>query len=1033
MRRSCFIALFFVAMFFGLNITRSFAAPGDAKSTNRVDAQQNRITVKGVVSDSNKEPVIGASVLIKGTTTGTVTNLDGSYSISVPSDAILQVSSVGYTTIEEPVNGRTTINFVIDISAEELSGAVVTAMGIVRDTRTLSYATQSFKGETLTVGRSNSGNFLDDLKGKVAGAEITTTSQIGGSSRIVLRGIKSVGGSANALFVVDGVQIQNPNTGNISNEWQSYMGTDGLIDINADDIQSVDILKGPSAAALYGSSAANGAVIITTKSGSKGRGTVHYNGGISLDTPVYLMKMQNTYGRGNGGIYSEDAGESWGTTADCVEDNFKYPFDNGATINNAVSFEAGNDLVQGYMGYTNNHTIGNIDDNFMNKHTFDLRVKTSIIKNLTTDAKITYTKSRLNNMPTVGDTGLGVDSYIMPRDLTIDELKDYEDIDEGSGQPIRKYWTTSSVFDNPLWVIHRTRQNQYRDRVLALGSIKYQILPWLSIQGRWSYDLYKNKQDRLAYEGTHTWSATVNSGGYYAEWNNENSAENLDILLSGENKFLTDFKVTYNIGASDRKSKWNSMGIVGNGLSKANHFHLSFATSPVPEYSRGSSELQAVYGTAQVSWRDALYLDVTARNDWSSTLPSPYDYFYPSVGLTGILNDLFKMPEWITFAKVRGSWAKVGDSAGTYMLQETYSYNSTYGWTNLSNVKMNSDLKPEMTTSWEVGTEWKFLNDRLGFDFTYYNSRTKNQLIEVSTPWTSGYSYAYVNCGRVDNKGFELTVSATPVLTRDWSWDTRFNISHNKNKLAYLYEDVTEYQIGGSEKFATVWSQVGKQIGELNGQTWEKNEDGEYVVDSEGLPVLTDSRQDLGNYNPDATLGWTNTINYKRLSLSFLIDGKIGGEIVSGTDAVLAYYGVGDYTEKYRDGGWVLDAVTESGEQNTVAITSEDFWKKVSGGRYGAGGFFTYDATNIRLRQVTLGYDIPLGHFNLIKSARVSLIGRNLFFFYRGKNKLHIPGLKDRKIPIDPDQAMGSGSYQGGELGLLPSTRSYGINVSITF
>lgn len=1029
--KNCIAAPLLVAALCGLSMQGLPLAASNVPSA--MDAQQNRITVQGIVTDSSNEPVIGASIIVKGTTNGTVTDINGHYSLTVPQDAILEVSSIGYTSIEAPLNGRSTINFVLEVSSEQLSGVVVTAMGIVRNTRTLSYATQSIRGDDLTIARSNSGNLLDDLKGRLSGADITTTSQVGGSSRIVLRGVKSVNGGANAMFVVDGVPIMNPSTGDPGNEWQSYMGSDGIIDLNADDIKSIDIMKGPSAAALYGSSAANGAVIITTKSGAKGRSSVRYNGSISLDTPVYLLKMQNKYGRGNGGIYSEDAGESWGAEAKCVKDNFKEPFKNGYTANNSFSFDAGNDLVQGYMSYTNSHTLGNIDNNFMNKHTFDLRVSTSIIKNLTTDGKITYVKSKINNMPTIGDTGLGVDAYIMPRDLTIDELKDYEDIDEGSGQPIRKYWTTSSVFDNPLWVIHRTRQNQYRDRILAMGSVKYQILPWLSIQGRYSFDSYKNKTTRLAYNGTHTWSGTVNPGGYYGEWNDDNSSENIDVLLSGENSFLKDFKVTYNIGATRIQGKWNNIGITANGLSKANQFHASFATSPVPSYGRGSSELQAVYGAAQLSWKDALYLDVTGRNDWSSTLPSPYDYFYPSVGLTSILSDLIAMPEWISFSKVRGSWAKVGAGAGAYMLQETYSYDSTRGWTNLSSTKMNSDLKPEMTTSWEIGTEWKFLNDRLGIDFTYYDSRTKNQLIVIATPWSSGYDYSYINCGRVDNKGIELTLNATPVQTKDWSWDTRVNLSHNKNKLAELYEGVNEYQIGGSDKFATVWSIKGKQIGELNGQTWAKNDEGKYLVDKEGLPVLTDSRQDLGNYNPKLTFGWSNTVSYKRFSLNILIDGKIGGVMMSGTDAVLAYYGVGDFTQAHRNGDWVLDAVTESGAQNTVAISSEQFWKKVSGGRYGSGGFFTFDATNVRLRQLSLSYDIPLGRQNLVKGARVSLTGRNLFFFYRGKNKLHIPGLDDRKIPIDPDQAMGAGSYQGAELGLLPSTRSFGLNVNLTF
>lgn len=994
-------------------------------------ASQSYITVKGKVKDTDGMIVVGAVVIEQGTQNATITNQNGEYTIKTLDDATLEFSSIGYKTLVIPVDGKNIINAIMELEIEELNSVVVTAMGIVRNTRTLSYSTQSVRGQELTMARGTSGNLLDELKGKIAGATINTTSQIGGSSRIVLRGVKSVGGGANALIVVDGVPVQNPSTGEIGDVKDSYMGSDGMLDINSDDILSVDVMKGPSAAALYGSQAANGAIIITTKSGQAGQYEVEYNGSVSLDVPVYLMKMQNTYGRGNGGILADGAGESWGGNAKCTKNNFKEPFKNGATINNSFSFKGGNDKVQNFTSYTNNHSIGNIDHNFMNKHTFDARLNSNLLKNLYTDAKLTYTKSKINNMPMIGDTGLGTDSYIMPRDLTIAELNDYEDIDELTGQPIRKYWTISSIFDNPLWVINRTRRNQYRDRMILMGSVRYQILPWLSIQGRYSYDKYNNKLTYQYYGGSVAYNEQVN--GYYFESSNESTSENMDILVSGENNFLDDFKVTYNLGASRKINKYNSESLEPTRLLKKNVFNLKNAEDINTYVDWGKTELQSVYGTAQLSWKDMIYLDVTGREDWSSTLPSPYNYFYPSVGLTGILSDLIKMPEWVSFGKIRASWAKVGSPASPYMLEERYTYDNIHQWTNISTTKMRKDLKPEMTRSWEIGTEWKFLDSRLGFDFTYYNSSTKNQFISVPMPMWEGYNNEYVNCGKVDNKGIELILFAIPVQTGDWYWSTRVNLAHNKNELVELYPGKNTYQIGGSDRFASVWSVVGEQIGQMRGQTWKKNDKGQYVVDDKGLPVLTDYSSELGNYNPKLTLGWNNTIKYKRFTLNLLFDGRIGGVMMSGTDAILAFYGVGDFTKAHRDGGWVLDAVKEDGTKNTTAIDSEAFWKKVSGGRTGAAGFFMFNATNFRLRQLSLGYNVPLKDNKIFKSINVSITGHNLLILYRGKNKLHISGLDDRKIPIDPDQSVSAGSFQGEEMGILPSTRSFGINLNLKF
>jgi len=989
---------------------------------------ESYITVKGTVNDENGQPIVGAAAIIHGTNNGTTTNMDGYYSLKVPSDAVLDFTSLGFNTASIPVNGRTTINVVLRQTSEELNGVVVTAMGITRNTRTLSYSVQSIKQNDITVARSTTGNVLDDLKGNIAGADVTTVSTVGGASRIVLRGVKDLSGSANAMIIVDGVEVNISETENPTFEGTHAMPTSNAVDINPDDILSIDVLKGPSAAALYGSNAANGAIVITTKSGREGHFEANYNGSFTMNAPMYLMEMQNSFGRGNGGQHSDGAGESWGAKASCNSDNYKIPFNTGYTINNSFSVQGGTEKVQNYASYTNSHMSGLVDHNWMNKHTVNIRVKTEPVKNLSTDFKVTINSVRMNNDVYAGLSGVGVDSYIMTRDLSDAEVHDYYVWDEANQIKTRKYWTSSSTFDNPLWLINGRGNVNRQNRVWLLGSVKYNIFPWLSVQGRYSYD----------YNSTHTFSwvgdsnYNTNSGGAFTSADGANGVQRADVLINGENTFLKDFKVTYNIGASYHHYHNNSSGVNANGLSKPNSFQINFATNPIPLNSWSRGEDQAVYGTAQIGWRDAIYVDFSAREDWTDQLYSPYCYFYPSAGITGILSELIKMPSWISFGKLRFSWARVGATSGG-IDPVYYETESTHGWVLISSHKELKDPHPEMTTSWEIGTEWRFLNDRLGFDFCYYDNRTRNQRIGIDLPWSSGYSTENIECGQINNNGFELSIFAEPIRTNDWQWSTRFNISHNYNKLAKLYQTETEYRIGGSSNYAQVWNVVGKQMGELRGKTWKKNDDGKYVVDDNGLPVITDFNTKIGNYNPKALFGWSNTINYKRLSLNFLINGRIGGDIVSVTDGYLSAYGVGKYTTKHREGGWVLDAVTEDGQKNTTAIDAEQFWRHVSSGFYSTAGFFLYDASFVSLRKLSIGYDVPIGDSSFIKKLKIYLTGNNLFFFYRGRSKMDIPGLKDRKAPFDPDQAGASNGYQGVETCYLPSTRSFGINVNITF
>lgn len=1007
-------------------------------------AQDMKRQTGTIFDQTTKETLPGVNLLIKNSQRGTTTDFDGDFSLEVKNGETLVVSYLGYKT-KELVSGRDDLGKIyLESSTHELGEVVVTALGIERNTRTLSYSTQKLAGGDVSEIRDNSSNVLSSLSGKVSGAVITTAATgPGAAARVVLRGNRSISGNNNALIVIDGIPFDNSSPGQATGTTGSYGASDGAANINPDDIESINVLKGPSAAALYGSRAANGAIIITTKQGKEGRFTLDYNGGVSIDQPNLLMKFQDTYGRGNGGVASATAGESWGEKTQTYSDNVKDFFETATSFNNSVSLYGGTKDLQGFASYTNNKVGGIVPGNDMKRNTLNLRVNTNFIPRLTTDTKITYMNQKIGNRPRLGDAGVPLETYIMPRDMSSEELKDFEDINPTNGQPIRKYWTTSSIYDNPYWNVNRTSVDEERNRISVLGSAKYELFDWLNIMGRVSYDRYNDKQVGAFYDGTVS-LGDVKAGGKYYETMSEYWERNFDVLLSGEHVINGIFDINYNLGASSLKRSYNTLQNMANGLTIPNQFSLAFATTPAfekqlyTETSRNEYQrmLNSVYGNVQFGYKRFLYLDVTARNDWSSTLPSPHSYFYPSVGLSAVVTDIIKMPEWITFGKVRATYAQVGNDADPYLLNQKYKFalGAGQGFISRDTNKSINNLKPEKTNSYELGLEWKFIENRLTVDMAFYKSNTKNQLLFVGLPMASGYNKRYINAGNIENKGFEIQLGARPIETGDFSWQTGLNFSTNSNKIIELAPNTTQVNLTDNTKYATVIVKEGSSYGDLYGYKWKRDEQtGKPVVDANGLPVV-ESNQLLGNFNPDCMIGWTNSFNYKNFRMSFLIDGRIGGELVSGTDAYSAAYGVGDFTEQWREGGLILDAVKADGTANTTPISAQQLWTKVSqNGRDAWGEFFTYDMTNFRLRELSFGYDFDLSKVSFIKAAQVSVTGRNLFFFYRGKAKLKIPGIADRTIPLDPDAALGAGNYQGVELGLPPATRSFGLNVKLTF
>lgn len=1002
--------------------------------------------IQGLVTNTKGEPLIGVTVLVKGTTKGTTTGPDGKYSIDAPDNGVLVFRYVGFATKEISVNSRTNIDVQLTADVNSLNGVVVTALGIKRQSRSLAYSVQELSNSDVNKVSDPGSNIMNELAGKVAGAVVTPAASGPGSAvRIVLRGNRSINGNNNALIVVDGVPIDNTmsteaNGGGSANTIatqpksisSSYSGSDGAASINPEDVASISILQGPAAAALYGSRAANGAIIITTKSGQSGSLSVNYSGNVSFDMPDMLMKFQNMYGRGSLGQYNAKAGGSWGATGKTYPDNVRDFYNTGVSVNNYVSVTGGTDKLRGYASYTNNSISGIVPKNGLQRNTLNMRVTAQVLPKLSTDVKITYVNRTIDNEPRLGDQGINNEAYIMPRDLSSDSLKNYEGFDV-NGKPVPVYWTSSSTFQNPYWDVYRNSLDEERNRIMLMSSVKYQFTDWLSLQGRYSLDRYDDKITSSYYDGTVAFP--VQPGGRYLEAYINHWERNMDLLLSGTNTLSSSFSINYNIGAGVLDDKGYNTQDVANGLSIPNKFNLNFATSPAYSSTTVRKEVQSVYGNAELKFKDYLYLDVSGRNDWSSTLPAPYGFFYPSVGLSAILSDMFKLPAWVSFAKVRASFTQVGNDADPYLLQQTYSYNqgSGNGFVSRNDTKAIDNLKPEQTKSYEAGLDWRFLNGRLGLDATIYKTNTINQLILINLPRASGFSDQYINAGNIENKGLEIVLSATPVKGNVFNWDTKLNFATNKNKVLSLAPGVSQVDLStGNDNFGSLLIKPGGSYGDIYDYVWARDpKTGRNLVTAAGLPEVT-PLQKLGNFNPDFTVGWNNDFEYKNFELSFLIDGSVGGIVVSGTDAMMAYYGVSGYTTQFRSGGLILSGVHDDGTVNTTGITAEQLWTNVSqGGRSGYGQFFAYHATNFRLREFSLGYRFNL-HNTFLKEAKLSLTGHNLFFLYRGKSLLNIPGIK-RTLPIDPESAIGTSNYQGVESGLPPSIRSIGLNINLSF
>lgn len=993
--------------------------------------------LKGVVTDKNGEPVIGANILIKGTTRGTVTDLDGNFEMDLPLKATLLVSYLGYLPQEINYKGERTLQIWLAENPQELEEVVVTALGLHKKEASLPYSTQLVAGEKLV--RVKDICFIQTLAGKTAGVQINRTSSgLAGSSRVLIRGCRSVSGNNQPLYVIDGVPMLNS-----SNEQAvsaiggtadagNRDGGDGISNINPDDIESLSILKGASAAALYGSQAANGVILITTKKGQANVQRIAYSSNLVVNTAISLPEFQNDYGM------NRETETSWGSKARIpIYDNTGGFFQNGATAINSLSLTTGNEKMQTYFSYANTSARGTIEHNKVRRHNLNFRETAGFFDDyLKLDANINLLTQTIKNRPVSGGYYINplVGLYRFPRGENIDEYRRNYEIFEADRNLMVQNWYTDAERDmeqNPYWITNRVNSSDDRTRAIASLTASLKITDWLNLQARGTADYTHDLFTQKMYASTAPAIAGVN--GRYIDLNHT------ELLYYGDfmamiNRRWDDFVLTGALGGSINSTTVNSLRFDSKSASLyyPNQFSISNIIMSTAAYIdqkiNRKRVIQSVFATAQLGWKESLYLDVTARNDWSSTLAytKHTDFFYPSVGLSWIIDHSLKMPEWVNLGKVRAAWSKVGNDLPLFISNPIAGSNDMIvaGGAIQTNTKAPFDeLKPEMSTSWEIGTEWKLFNYRLDFDFTFYKTNTKNQLFTLPSSAGAAYKYYYVNAGNIQNKGLEISLGVTPVLTSDFLWKTDISFSTNKNEVIELHPDLKTF-VYGDEGFSSSYSMrlvKGGALGDIYGKAFERDAEGRIIFteDQEGdlIPNVIGSgnTEKVGNCYPDFMLGWSNTLTYKGFSLYFLIDGRFGGDVLSQTQADMDQKGVSRSSGEARNAGYV--------DLEGTHVDPAKFYTAVSG-RNGCTEYYMYDATNIRLRELSLGYTFPqkmMDKVKFVRDVQLSFVSRNLFFFYK-------------PAPFDPDAVLSTeNNNQGIDVFGMPTTRSLGFNVKLTF
>ena len=1018
------------ALFICFALMTSFCLIAPATALRSYAQEGGGSTLEGLIKDDSG-PLLGATVIVKNTTRGTTTDMDGKFRLEglQPGD-VLQVTYVGYDPYEVTYTGQTTLDILMTTTANQLNAVVVTAMGIERQSKTLSYAAETVGGDD--VADIKSVNMINALQGKAAGLQITPNSTgAGGSSKILFRGNKSINGSNQPLVVVDGVPLMmNITSDQVDSNWGAQRdGGDAMSTINPDDIASISLLKGASAAALYGAVAANGAIMITTKSAMAGRLAVNVSSNTTIDTPLSLPEFQNTYGAN--GQYS------WGDKlASKAPDNAEKFFRTGWTTNNSISINGGAEDLRAYFSYGNVTSGGITPENDYSQHTLNAKVGFDLFNDhIKVDFNAKYVNQHISNQPAGGFVfNPLVGTYTFPRGGDWNGYKSNFETYNGELNANVQNWvtTTDETNSNPYWLLNRERPVVERNRYEFGGSIKYQIIDGLSLTGRMRYE----RADEH-YVRNHYASSYGNKYTYGKMDDNRYFSEQLYAdLLAQYNHTWDDFSLNATLGTSMMQTRSNNVSLLyeqskfvapGNGgayypnIFNPSNFYMNGTTMGLER-----KRLNSVFGAVTFGFKEALFLDVTARNDWSSALAytDGYSFFYPSVGASLLLNRFVDMGRNIDLFKFRGSYSIVGNDVPVYKTNPRYTYGDQGAINPPKSVPFRT-LKPEKTHSFEVGFDGEFFQHRLHVNATYYKTNTKNQYFEVTLPWESGYKSQFVNAGNVQNQGFELTAGWFQDFGNEFTWSTDLNLSYNDNKIIELFDGiqdgVTVSNLGG----AKVILYEGGQYGDLYVRTLKRDESGKLVTETpEGadyqIPVNGGEQNSdlkyMGNMNSKWNMGWNNTFRYKDLTLSMLIDFRIGGKVVSMTEATLDGYGVSERTGRARDRGYVMrEGIKFSNVKAYYDVVGATSFNSV----YNVEDY-VYDATNVRMREISLGYTFR-NLFGQSKNLTLAFIARNLFFFYKD-------------APMDPDVSMGTGNgLQGFDVFNLPTTRSFGLNVKLNF
>ncbi len=989
----------------------------------------------GKVVDENNNPLVGVNIQIEGSGTGVITDMDGIFFIEAPIGSTLEFSYIGYASQKVKITDKSVYNVQLVSNVEVLSEVVVTALGIKREQKALSYNVQQVKSNQLTDIKD--ANFINSLNGKVAGVNINSSSSgVGGASKVIMRGTKSIEQSSNALYVIDGIPMFNfGGGGGMENGSQGV--TESIADINPDDIESISVLTGAAAAALYGSNAANGAIVINTKRGKVGKLQVSVSSNTDFSQPFVLPHFQNRYGTGSQGKSDRSTTLSWGPLMNEASRRGYEPrdfFDTGITYTNSATLSTGTEKNQTFFSAAAVNSEGIVPNNRYNRFNFTFRNTTSFLNDkLKLDVGASYIIQNDRNMTNQGAySNPIVPVYLFPRGDDFSLVKVFERWD-----PARKiktmYWPQGEGdlrMQNPYWIAYRNLRTNYRKRYMLSASLSYDITDWLNISGRVRVDNSSTKYEQKLYASSNTTLTEGSSQGFYAIAKPDESQAYADILAN-INKRLGDYSLVVNVGASIVDNKFDELSYRGpiraNGIPNVfNVFDLD-NTQKKARQDEWQEQTQSIFASAELGWKSMLYLTLTGRNDWASQLANSSStcFFYPSIGLSAVISEMVKLPSAIDYLKVRGSFSSVGMPYPRNLTSPTFEYDeTTQTWKPKTHFPIG-DLKPERTNSWELGLDMRLFKD-FNLGLSWYLANTFNQTFDPKISVSSGYTTIYLQTGYVRNQGVELSLGYGHTWKKDFRWQTNFTLSHNKNKIIELVKDYIHPEtgepinkdrldVGGLGK-ARFILKTGGSLGDLYTQSDLKRDDNGMVeISPAGALVTTNNEPDikLGSVFPKCNLAWSNQFSWKGFNISALLTARIGGIVYSATAAAMDQYGVSESSAFARDNGGVL----VNGRNRVDAQT----WFTAIGSQSGLPQYYTYSATNIRIQEAAIGYTLPRKWLHDVCDIQVSVVGRNLCMIYN-------------KAPFDPEAVATTGNYyQGIDYFMLPSTRNIGLNVKINF